>query len=136
MTHLDFTTSVFRDTKVQRETNVNGIEGATLASMVREHLIVLGYSCEVVFDEDFGWAFYATSSEGRYFCTFSMDPVNDEEDRDTAVAMYGNVHIGKVRSLVQKVLGKNRQSPTEALPLAVNTFFEVRNDVSNLKAQH
>ena len=116
MADWEFSTKEFRDPETILRRNVNGIGGAALAHAVRERLEAGGLACGEVFPEDFGWAFLATGPEGRYLCAFSL-----EVGEGGALAGHALVH--RRRSLWDRLLGRNRETPGEAVPRAVEAFL-------------
>jgi hypothetical protein len=130
--HWKFRTESFRDAPAMREQNIDGIEGATLAEAVRGHLLSEGHSCDEIFPEDFGWAFYAAGPEGRHFCAFTVQPWNQEAP-EAARAMDAHASVHKQRSLVDRLLGHNREAPGEAVPMGVLNFLRAHPAVKDLR---
>jgi hypothetical protein len=116
MADWEFRTEAFRDPEEVRRRHVNGIGGAGLAEAVRAHLVARGLACGEVFAEDFGWAFGAAGPEGHYLCAVAL-----EEDEGGTLA--GHALTDKRRSVVDRLLGRNREAPGEAVPAAIEAFL-------------
>lgn len=116
MAEWEFSTKEFRDAEAVLRRNVNGIGGAALAQAVRERLEAGGYVCGEVFPEDFGWAFFAAGPEGRYLCAFSLEA-------GEGGAQAGHALVARQRNLRDRLLGRNRETPDEGLPRAVEAFL-------------
>jgi hypothetical protein len=125
MADWEFTTTEFRDPEKVRQENVNRIEGAALARAVRAHLAAQGFECSDVIPEDYGWMFDATGPEGLYLCAVSLEP-------DEGEAMTGRVLTDKRRTVLDRLLGRNREMAGEAVPRAVEAFLRRHRDVRNL----
>ena len=123
----------FHGPEEMRAENIDEIEGAGQAGALRTDLARAGFDCGEVFPEDFGWVFYASGQERRYFLAISLDPWNAEEDRVAARQMYGRVTMRKVRSLADCLLGRNREGPGEAVPRAVEAFLRGLTGIRDLK---
>jgi hypothetical protein len=121
----EFTTEGFRDRDEVRRENVNGIEGAALAGAVRAHLEAQGFQCSEVMPEDFGWVFGVTRPEGTYLCAVSLEPEEGE-------GMTGHVLTDKRRTMIDRLLGRNREASGEAVPREVEAFLRGHPDIRNL----
>lgn len=126
MADWEFVTDAFRDPDHVREENVNEIEGASLAEAVRTELLSLGYDCEEVSPEDFGWVFHATAPEGRYLLAFTLEP-------EASGALWGRVAVSKRRSLGDRLRGLGEDGPDEALPRAVRAFLVGRPEIREFR---
>ena len=126
MADWEFLTDGFRDPEAARENGPSGIEGATLARAVRAELSLLGFDCEEVAPEEFGWAFHATGPEGRYLLAFTLEP-------EAGGALWGRVAVSKRRSLGDRLRGLNEDGPNEALPGAVRRFLTGRPEIRGFR---
>ena len=115
---IDFTTDdEWADSADDLAENVNGIGGKTLITALSDHLKASGDQVEEVFDEDFGWCFYATHRGSRYFITTSIEP--DETD-----SFYGVVGVQKQRGMLEKLLGKNKMESADPVKSKLHAFLD------------
>ncbi|WP_299210140.1 hypothetical protein [uncultured Tateyamaria sp.] len=137
MENFYFDTTDFRDTRERAEENVNMIEGEALCEFLKTALLTNGFTTDDVFPEDFGWVFYATLGDQRYFVTASLDPADDfpkwDQHPPSNTVMFANINVEKKRGLKEKLLGRNKQTANDPAERAVLKALQNHPAVSELK---
>ncbi len=95
MENFYFDTDGFQDSRQRLEENINEIGGFGLCEVLRTALTNAGFQTEDVFPEDYGWAFEGNIKEIKYFCSASIDPV--DEDEQSNFGHFGNLNIERSR---------------------------------------
>ncbi|WP_169791204.1 hypothetical protein [Rubellimicrobium mesophilum] len=125
MADWEFTTEGFRDPEEVRRRHVNGLGGARLAGALRAHLDAWGLPCGEVYPEDFGWAFEATGPEGLHLCAVALEP-------GAGGVLTGHALTDKRRTVLDRLLGRRREAPDEAVPLAIEAFLRGHPEIRDL----
>ena len=125
-THFSFDTTAFRDTEELLSENINRIHGHELASWLSRELGRLGYEATDASDEDFGWYFDVQNEGHSYFCTASVATEGQLPDE-------GHVTVAKNRSLIDRILGRNKSVSDDAVVTAIAAILESSTAISNLE---
>lgn len=128
MHNLCFQTTGFRDPASRIAQNINAIEGYRLAAFLRDGLRAKGVHCEEIGDEDYGWCFSARHGKQPYFCTTALDP-----DPDQPFEMHASINVQKHRSIKDKLLHRNPQTPDDPVTAIVESLLLSHPEVSDLK---
>lgn len=109
MAHLiTFSTSRF-DTAAERPNPINPIAGEALLHWLRDGLAASGYTVTAPEPEDWGWYLEAQGPGGAYLVGASGEPAAP------GVEVEWVLQIHKHRRLSEKLFGKNRLLPDDAL---------------------
>ena len=118
-----FKTSAFIDTPDKLAENVNEIHGHALASWVSGALRAAGLDASEPWAEDHGWDFSVAHGGANYLLACSV-----EEGE-------GGVVLHKARSLMDKLMGRNKLEAGDAVAAAVRAALAGCADVSTLSEQ-
>jgi len=102
-----FATAAFADTADALAENFNGIGGKALGEWLAGELRQRGFDVSEVYAEDHGWDFDVSDASGRYHCSASLE--GEGADRE------GGVTIGKSRSLMDRLAGRNTLAGDDAV---------------------
>jgi hypothetical protein len=127
-----FNTNEFLDPPNRLAQNCNGIGGYELAITLKATLSANGFLCNEVFDEDYGWAFEATSNDIGYFISASVDPVDDETA--SRHKFFANINVDKDRSFMDKLKGRNKLTVEDKAIVLIRCALETHPDVVDLKS--
>ena len=112
--------------------NFNEIGGFTLCELLQSALKSSGFQVEEIFPEDYGWVFNASLGEINYFCSASVDPV--DEDEPSQFGHFANLNIESERSFFEKLRGRNKIDLNDPAVKAVQSALDNHTDVHDLKS--
>ena len=124
--HFSFETDAFVDSAESIARNINEIPGEALANWLADALRSSGFDVSEVWDEDHGWDFSLTHDGSNYLCACSI--AADETSRE------GHVVLGKDRSLMDQIRGRNKLQMEDAVATAIAATLEESADVRNLES--
>lgn len=137
--YFSFETRAFTDSDEIRAQNVNGITGHTLAMWLARQLRAAGITVPQsdvakepvpdVWAEDHGWDFYASDETSEYLISCSVDTEAGDTPNEA------HVTLGKQRSLVDRLLGRNKYSWDDGVVRAVKSVLEASPAVSGLEIE-
>lgn len=127
-----FYTNGFQDPEERRKENPNEIGGFALCELLQSALKSSGFQTEEIFPTDYGWAFNASLNEVRYFCSASVDPV-DEGDKNQS-SHFANLNIERKRSFLERLSGRNKIDLSDPAVNALLSVLKNESDVHNLKS--
>lgn len=114
MAHLiTFSTARF-DTGTERPNPINPIAGEALLHWLREGLAAAGYTVTAPEPEDWGWYLEAQGPSGSYLVGASGEPSAPEVEIEWVIQVH------KHRRLSEKLLGRNKLLPDDALTAVVH----------------
>ena len=132
MQNFYFDTDGFQDSEERLKENFNEVGGFALCELLQSALKGSGFQVEEIFPEDYGWAFDASINEIRYFCSASVDPV--DEDEQGQFSHFANLNIERKRSFLEKLRGRNKIDLNDPAVKAVHSALDNHTDVQNLKS--
>lgn len=132
MENFYFDTDNFQDSEERLKENFNEIGGFALCQLLQSALDKSGFQTEEIFPEDFGWAFNACFNETKYFCTASVDPVDEGGQND--FTHFANLNIEKRRSFFEELKGINKIDENDPAIKAVHSTLINHPDFHNLKS--
>ena len=116
MTHLvTFTSSQF-DVSKKTQNPINPIAGEGVLKWLKDRLRGAGYEVTAPAPEDWGWYVYVKGPEISYLVGASSD-VNQPDPREWTV------QIHRERSLMDKLMGRNKLAGTDQLTTHIERFF-------------
>ena len=124
--HFTFATSAFGDPDEIRKQNVNEIEGNSLARWLSGELKSRGIDASEVWAEDHGWDFSIMHAGAKYLCACSR------EDGEGGPAE-AHVTLHKSRSVMDKMMGRNKLDPADAAIAAIRSALTASADVNGLE---
>ena len=127
--HYVFQTSAFADTPASLADNVNGIAGASLAAWLGAELRRAGLQVSETWAEDHGWAFGVEAGGAKYLCACSLEPA------DAAGPAEAHVQVTKVRSIGDRLFGRNRLADSDVVLAAVQGTLASSPDVLRLTVE-
>ena len=122
---LNFRTARF---DVSRETpnQINPIAGQSVLAWLRQELMKAGYTATEPDTEDWGWYIDVEGNGASYLVGASADAEGTEPDVDWTV------QIEKLRSVKDKLLGRNKMTPDDALSALVEKIVRADATIEEL----
>lgn len=122
---LSFRTARF---DVSRETpnQINPIAGQSVLEWLRQELMKAGYTATEPDTEDWGWYIDVEGNGASYLVGASADAEGTESDVDWTV------QIEKLRSVKDKLLGRNKMTPDDALSALVEKIVRADATIEEL----
>ena len=122
---LSFRTARF---DVSRETpnQINPIAGQSVLAWLRQELMKAGYTATEPDTEDWGWYIDVEGNGASYLVGASADAEGTEPDVDWTV------QIEKLRSVKDKLLGRNKMTPDDALSALVEKIVRADATIEEL----
>jgi hypothetical protein len=128
MAHLiTFVTGRFDPAK-ETPNDINPIAGEALLLWLGERLQALGYNTTLPRTEDWGWYVYSDSGKSSYLVGASGDP---EQGPD--IHWFTQIH--KQRSLRDRLFGRNKLGPNDALSEAVERLVRGEKDFRDVSVE-
>ena len=116
MAHLfSFKTSLF-DISREEPNDINPIAGQSVLFWLRDELVNAHYRVTEPATEDWGWYIDVDGDHGSYL-------VGASADADAAPPIEWMVQVDKLRSLKDKLLGKNRMEANDALSALIERLI-------------
>ncbi len=128
--HFVFQTAGFQDSDVTRQQNVNEIEGHSLALWLSSQLKSACFNASDIWAEDHGWDFSLGHDSSKYLCACSL--AGDEEKPDEP-RREGHVTLNKSRSLMDKLMGRNKLEPGDPVAAAIRAALATHEAVQSLE---
>lgn len=132
MENFYFYTNGFQDPEKRLKENSNEIGGFVLCELLRSALKSSGFQTEEIFSEDYGWVFNASLNEIRYFCSASVDPVDEGEE--SQFSHFANLNIERKRSFFERLSGRNKIDLYDPAVKALHSALKNHSDVHSLKS--
>jgi hypothetical protein len=126
--HFVFETRGFADDPARLAESVNGIAGHTLATWLANGLSAAGFDASAVWVEDHGWDFSVSHQGARYLCACSIE-------EDGAPPREAHVALQKMRSMADRLMGRNRYDPRDTVGAAVAGALAASPHVSGLSSE-
>jgi hypothetical protein len=115
MTHLiTFSTSQF-DVSAETPNPINPIAGQGVLEWLRDRLRSVGYEVTAPEPEDWGWYVHVEGPESSYLVGASAD-ADQPEPREWTI------QIHRQRSMMDKLMGRNKLADTEPLTAHIERF--------------
>ena len=108
-----FRTDAFADEAERVAENVNGMAGHALATWLSDALRARGLDASGVCAEDHGWDFSLAHGGAKYICACLVN-VDEGGPTDASVV------VGKTRSFMDKLKGRNKYSADDAVVAAIS----------------
>ena len=125
---LVFRTAAFVDSADVLAQNVNGIAGHALATWLVGELRNRKLDASEVWAEDHGWDFSLVYGGAKYLCACA---ISDDEPP----AREGQVIVHKSRTMMERLTGKGKMAPDDAVAEAVQAALLGRRDVTGLRVE-
>ena len=126
MTHLvTFTSSQF-DVSTETPNPISPIAGEGVLKWLREKLSGAGYEVTAPEPEDWGWYVYVKGKKISYL-------VGASSDVDQPDAREWTIQIHRERSLMEKLMGRNKLAGTDHLTTHIERFFRENVGVQNVQ---
>ena len=109
---ISFKTSIF-DPREEQPNPINPIAGESVLRWIREHVLDGKYASTEPDAEDWGWYIEVNVADSRYLVGASGQFEEPGENADAALEWL--VQVEKLRSLVDKLLGRNKMQPEDIL---------------------
>ena len=122
---FNFSSSAFADPAERIEENVNGMEGHALASWLSGELRARALDTSEVWAEDHGWDLSVAHGGAKYVIACLIE-------REEGETPSGSVVIGKPRSLMDKLRGRNLFEPGDPVAAAIEAALTAHPGVSGL----
>lgn len=126
--HVSFKTSAFIDPPEVLAETVNGLAGHALADWLSRELKARGLDASAPWSEDHGWDFSVTHGGAKYVCACSLAT-------EDGAPFEGHVAIGKVRSVMDKLRGRNAFDKADPVAAAIHAALAGNADVSSLAVE-
>lgn len=104
--------------------NINGIAGHALESFLSWSLRDNAINASACFAEDHGWDFSVEHGGAKYHCACSLEGERPAE---------AQVTIGKSRSLMDRITGRNKLDTEDAVVAAIRKALSSHSGVRNLR---
>jgi len=126
MTHLvTFASSQF-DVSAETPNPINPIAGEGVLKWLREKLSGVGYEVTAPEPEDWGWYVYVKGQEISYLVGASSE-VDQPDPREWTI------QIHRERSLMEKLMSRNKLAGTDQLTTHIERFFRESVGVPNVQ---
>lgn len=125
---LVFQTAAFVDSADVLEQNVNGIAGHSLARWLVGALRKRGLDASEVWAEDHGWDFSVVHGGAKYLCACAIS-------EDEPPAREGQVIVHKSRTMMERLTGKGKMAPDDAVGAAIQDALAGSADVTGLRVE-
>jgi hypothetical protein len=128
--HFIFETEAFADAADKLSANVNELHGHALADFIGAALRAAGFAASEPWAEDHGWDLSLERDGAKWLiaCVVHVE--------DGMAAHEAHVTIGKMRSLQDKLLGRNMFDPDEAVVAAIRAALSTSPLVRRLEEEH
>lgn len=129
--HFEFETTGFWDTAGERAERVNETIGSmSLARWLSDGLRAHGYDVSEPWGEDHGCDFSIAANGKSYLCVCLSD---DDDATAPNVPRLAGVSLDQMRSLKDRLFGRNKASRDDTLAAAVHSLLVTHADVSQLR---
>lgn len=122
---LSFRTARF-DVSGETPNQINPIAGQSVLAWLRQELMKAGYTATEPDTEDWGWYIDVEGNGASYLVGASADAEGTEPDVDWTV------QIEKLRSVKDKLLGRNKMTPDDALSALVEKIVRADATIEEL----
>lgn len=128
---ISFETSKF-DIANERPNPFNPIAGESAVIWLREHVLGSEYTSSEPAAEDWGWYIDVSDSEGSYLVGSIAHP--DEEDEGNPEVEW-MIQVDRSRSFKEKLLGRNKMTPDDALVVKIAAALTASEDFRNVSVE-
>jgi hypothetical protein len=130
--HILFDTNKFNLSEVKPDFINDCCFGEDFANWLGQELNLINIITTEPFQEDWGWAFYIKYKRHNYFIGVGGNA--DDLNKESNLGEW-RVMVEKKRSIIEKILGKNKLNKDDDIINFIHTIIMKQNDFHNIRIE-